>query len=686
MKTKNFYKENKFYYLIPNEFGDVVGRSMKENNPKCKEAKRVSYYSTDEKKANYRKYIDRITLDADEGVNNAIGVIKPILTKLNAEYWLISGTDKANKPKDSGNIIILFNPVLFDEVKNIKNKKGQVLKHGKFAILLRCLNLCNKHLDPLHTGYMHKNPIWVHVEQFEKYGDTVVDFDVLYNETLSYFNLTEEEIIKQYDILLKAEYTKKVLDELEKEIPNPNKITQCFIKSDKNKELEVKVNDFLSDINKTKQYEQSKKTYAYCNLIRENFLTDPIFFPIIPLKDKYNIDEKEAQYWYTNAKKNFDVFTLNPFSLMSLGFDAWEIERIVEVKNLMLEKGQETKKTNRDEAIERFKFLNILKNSQGLTDNEEVEKWNLYQKITNKKNAKIYSGIWREQNISFSIYIEYIFSYLSENREKFMQCKKAKEYLNKKYQDENNNIYTGAFIAENFFYWNVYNFSLQIEKFGLIQMKNIYDKNRNIIKDITKAEMEKEVLYAVNKHKRKMKKEKKENDKQQKKILKNRETTERINQMKIKQQQVNNYPSHLSTPIQRNENLHKNFIAGNHYPIYKYWKNTYYKDINFNGIDILNYKKWCDNYINNNDAYVADGYVIFYSYETEEQKRKRKFTEELNAISDEDDKEIAAWEKAHPNMNYWNSSHFGDKYTKDAQGNLYYYNQYTPLYPPSNEM
>ena len=128
-KLKDFYKENysKVYYLLKNRYNEVEGLNLKHTYNRCVEAKRISYFTTDDTKFNHRKTIDRLVIDADNGVYNCLRRISPLLTSLNIEYWIILGTDKTDKPSDSGSIIIMYNP--------------EKIHKDKFRLLVKCFNL-----------------------------------------------------------------------------------------------------------------------------------------------------------------------------------------------------------------------------------------------------------------------------------------------------------------------------------------------------------------------------------------------------------------------------------------------------------------------------------------------------------------------------------------------------------------
>jgi len=90
---------------------------------------------------------------------------------------------------------------------------------------------------------MFKNPQWNHVKNFEKItlGQDSISFESLFNGVLNYYNVTEEEVIEQYDSLSKNEFDKKVLYELSNEIPNPDVVKSCYYRCNKSLELTEKV-------------------------------------------------------------------------------------------------------------------------------------------------------------------------------------------------------------------------------------------------------------------------------------------------------------------------------------------------------------------------------------------------------------------------------------------------------------
>jgi hypothetical protein len=219
----------KIYYLTTNPYDETEDRIYKHTNPIVKNIKRVSYFSTyptdedGEQKVNWRKNIDRIVIDADEGIENTIPIIQPILDSLNCEYWIIAGTDKKDKPYDSGSIVIMFNPV-----------EGTMIRE-KFQLLVKCLNIHAG--DVRNIGYMHKNPQWNYVHTFKKYGKHIVSFEKLYQTVFDHFNKSEDDVEYIYDIMSKDAYTNDLIDELSKEHPKRSRALRLYYRTHRDPDL-----------------------------------------------------------------------------------------------------------------------------------------------------------------------------------------------------------------------------------------------------------------------------------------------------------------------------------------------------------------------------------------------------------------------------------------------------------------
>jgi hypothetical protein len=111
--AKEFYRDNygKVYHLLPNGYGEkeVNPRMNFHNNPKIVECKRVSYWGFKKEKKNHRYYIDRICIDADEGVYQTLTKLRQLFKKLNLEYWIIAGTDKKTSLLTVVILLLCFN-------------------------------------------------------------------------------------------------------------------------------------------------------------------------------------------------------------------------------------------------------------------------------------------------------------------------------------------------------------------------------------------------------------------------------------------------------------------------------------------------------------------------------------------------------------------------------------------------
>jgi hypothetical protein len=461
-KLRNFLDEdyNKVYYLIQNEYGDVRGRRLKHSNELCKEAKRMSlfaYYDEDEKdmKANHRTSINKLVTDADEGVYKSINKLKGLIDTLGLEYWIIRGTDKPNKHPDSGSIVIKF-------------QRERVNKE-KFQTLVRCLNY-HSGGDLLNMGYMFKNPQWKGVKGFEKIqngGSELITFDQLYEGTLNFYNTTAEEINKQHKQLSMNEYDKKVLTELTKEIPDPHVVSSCYYMSNKTPELTQKVEQYLNNSDRVKRHTMSKKQYAKYLFIWDIFFNSRNFIQPKSLKEQFNISDKEVNYWTTKVKDD-DFFPMcAPLTLFQMyGFNSAEIEHILSVQKMMREKGNKTKKNNREAKRKRIIELNNKVFNKKITDDELKE---LY-KLTGHKNYENIrfdikeGGTPKEQSLLLS------------------KCINSYKYQ-KEYIDENNNILTKKYIVEYYLGGKEKtNFQRAYSAFGIVDYSRNWDENRNLIK------------------------------------------------------------------------------------------------------------------------------------------------------------------------------------------------------------
>jgi hypothetical protein len=469
-KLHDFLDEdyNKVYYLIKNEYGDDRGRKLKHSNELCKEAKRMSlfkYYDVDEKdmKANHRTSINKLVIDADNGVYKSITRLKGLIDTLGLEYWIIRGTDKPNKHPDSGSLIIKF-------------QRERVNKE-KFQTLVKCLNI-HSGGDIMNIGYMFKNPQWKGVKGFEHIncgGTELISFDELYEGTLNFYGTTAEEINEQHKELSQKEFDQKVLVELNKEIPDPQLIRSWYYRSSKTPELTQKVEQYLNNSERVKRHKMSKKQYAKYLIIWDVFFgqnkknNSPK-----SLKEQFAITDKEVNYWDIKVKEDplFNPFNPLIFSIkqiQSYGFNSQEVEHILCVQKIMLEKGQKTKKENRDAKRKRIIELNQKVFEQKITEEELIELYKLTKHKNYEKGNFTIKGKSKpiEQTL---LLVKLPFSY----KNKLYQ----KEYI-----DENNNILTKEYIVE-YYLGGVEKkqFRKQITKFGIRQYSRNWDENRNLIK------------------------------------------------------------------------------------------------------------------------------------------------------------------------------------------------------------
>jgi hypothetical protein len=322
-KLEDFYKDNlrKIYYLSTNIYDETEGRNYKHTNPTVKNIKRVSYFSIDPlnedetPRTNWRKNIDRIIIDCDEGIAKCLPVIQPILDTLDCEYWVIAGTDKENKPKDSGSIVIMFKPI-----------EGITIRK-KFQSLVRCLNI---HLgDVRNIGYMHKNPLWEKVHTFSKYGNNIPSFNELYNIIFDYFNISYDDVNIIYDNMVKDAYTKDLIDELSKEHPKRSRALSLYYRTHRDSNLKLQLDNLMLSDNKDIL---SPKQYAKYLLIHEYYFENPKYNKIIikplDLITKYGISEKQEAYIYKKVRQNFNVFKISDNELRLLGFSDDQMSKL----------------------------------------------------------------------------------------------------------------------------------------------------------------------------------------------------------------------------------------------------------------------------------------------------------------------------------------------------------------------
>lgn len=469
-KLKDFYKENydKTYYLVFNEYiDDCQGYQCSHDSKIAKRNKRVAYYSTDENKAKHRENIDRIVIDADEGVYKALGKIQTLLNNLKCEYWIIAGTDKKDKPSDSGSIVIMFQPM-----KANKNK---------FNTLMRCFNL---HVgDLLNVGYMHKNPQWEGVNVFEKIQGDIIDFDTLYNKTLSFYGLSEIEIEEKYKELSKKEYAKKCISELSKEKPDANKVQKNYEKSHKEEELTEKVNSFLNNPNIGKTIKPID--YALFILYWEFYFDsyyDKDFGTPISIKEKFGYTEKIENLLFAKARIIFEKvkYCTSETKLRALGFISREIEHIKEVNCIWREKGLKKRRKIQNEKNERIIELNRLIRLNKITEAERIELKELTCKKTYKKKVRNLVSCTMEledYNDSITKNEITINTDTIANNEKKKRGKYETLFINEK----EGTIITKDSFVENYCGGKCYDITRQTKRFGFRKFLKINNKTKNIV-------------------------------------------------------------------------------------------------------------------------------------------------------------------------------------------------------------
>jgi hypothetical protein len=522
--AKEFYRDNfgKVWHLLPNIYGEDEPKGNFHNNPKIAECKRVSYRATNEGKKIHRDYIDRIVIDADEGVYPTLTKMRGLIRALNFEYWIIAGTDKPEKPADSGSIVIMFQPLRATE----ENKK-------RFKNLMRCLNLSVG--DPLNTGYAHKSPEWKGTTVKEKIPGSILNFDHLYNGVLKYYKHTADEVDTLFMEKKKCEYDKKFDAELQKgeDELNINALCNHYNNSHKTEEQTALIQLFRNDTEKrlrignrtskgevlvkdkrdymkrlifqeelfndsnyidpdtdyTAEYYQMISIYPksecgtleeYLDYIRHNKFVKPISF-----RGKFNVSESEEKYWYkkvmdklkdefffeTNISgdKSYENFVLYKrkneniqWLCRGLGFTEEEVNFILKWAKNEREGIRTRTKVKRNKKRERVMELNKLKRIYRASE-EEIEE---LRKLVEPKNKKDELRLNRHSNMGDNdMKILYNtndgISEISENKKS-----KKKERITY-YVDELNFVMVRDYVVENYFGGNDTNLDKKIKPYGI---------------------------------------------------------------------------------------------------------------------------------------------------------------------------------------------------------------------------
>jgi hypothetical protein len=521
--AKDFYRDNygKVYHLYPNGYGEkeVIPRMNYHNNPKIVECKRVSYWSFKEEKKNRRYYIDRISIDADEGYIAVRTKLRRLIEKLNFEYWIIAGTDKKYKPQDSGNIVIMFQPMEATKINMMR-----------FNNLVRCLNI---HVgDVLNTGYAHKSPEWKGTKEKSKIPGRILDFDDLYHGILEFYNHTPEEVEKLYMDKKMCEYDKKFYAELQKgddEI-NRNRISKYYYNSHKTEEQTRLLELFLTDKEKNERIRnrkatgevrvKDKKDYIK-RLIFDDYLFDYTFdddltdkiIPngeidyldapfsdnewveknekqrlekmkhqksttgLISFRDKFNVSESEEKYWYGRIRdklrkqgllekrvkdgkeyENFVLYKRYDEYIKSLCEGLGYTDE--QVKHIL---GWAKSERMNLEIAKRRKAKERRDRIKELNELKKDGKLNYNEEKELKELTEPKTKKEKSRKIEFSNMGEYINNNISLLNYKTKNCGKYTTY----YVDENNYVMTKEYVVKNYLGGRDYNMSQLTEPYNI---------------------------------------------------------------------------------------------------------------------------------------------------------------------------------------------------------------------------
>jgi hypothetical protein len=529
-----FYRGNygKMYHLPLNGYGEVDPKYNFHNNPKIVECKRVSYSSFDKKKTHWRDFIDRIIIDADEGYKTAVEKLRDLIDELKFEYWIIAGTDKPEKPQDSGSIVIMF-----QEVKATKENRD------KFNNLMHCFNLYVG--DPLNTGYSHKAPEWKGTNLVKEIPGSILDFDELYRGVLNFYNHTPKEVETLYKEREMCEYDKKFDVEVQKgdnEISG-NKLSKYYEKSHKTEEQTALIQLFLNDREKSIRISnrkatgevlvKDKKSYMrrlmryqgkyfddsdyrdenidyraeykescanspwdenlnwlfgeyepyteedYLNHIEHHKFIKPMSF-----REKFNVSEKEEEYWRrremkkmrddglfeTKVKdgKEYENYILHKrrkaesikLECLGLGFTEDEVNHIMKKIEVIRAYERRKKDSNRKEKVDRIIELNGKK-LNGTIHPDEIEELKELTK-PKEKEEKGENGF----PLNGTLYDEGYNGNFSYNK-KVLNKGKRKTY----YIDKNNYVLTKQYVIDNYFGGKeTKNFNKQIKQYSIVSI------------------------------------------------------------------------------------------------------------------------------------------------------------------------------------------------------------------------
>jgi len=379
-KLRDFYLDNYncLWYVMDNKVDKWDSNRVGHYGEIAHNCKRASYYSVDTiTKKKHRINNDRIVIDCDKGIAVALDKLKELFDILKCKYWVIAGTDKKDKPKDSGSIVILFHPINGMEYKT------------KIQTLVRCLNMLAG--DVLNTGYQHKNPMWWGVNQFYSVGDNIIDFNTLYRKTLSCCKMSAKGVLEQWKRERKNAFDIKTLEAIENN-ENAEKILKCFDLSNQSGDLAKKVAPYRKP---KEAKELTPIDYAKHLIFWNSYFARESIYKKISLAEKFNLTVQQEKMYYGEARKQVNEYAPTYGVLSMLGFSDTEISEIQTECKRRREEGLTTK--NR-EMKEKVKYQNTRLffeyNEHKLTNNPNMDKIKSIINDINTDREKNSRGIW----------------------------------------------------------------------------------------------------------------------------------------------------------------------------------------------------------------------------------------------------------------------------------------------------
>jgi hypothetical protein len=410
----------------------------------------------------------------------------------------------------------------------------------KFNNLIRCFNI---HVgDPLNTGYSHKAPEWKGTNLVKEIPGSILDFEELYRGVLNFYNHTPKEVETLYKERKMCEYDKKFDVEVQKgedEISG-DRLYDYYINSHKTEEQTALIQLFRNDKEKSIRISnrkatgevlvKEKKTYMrklifyiylfvdndyrdenidyrveyneyYVNLswdlpwdndldekykpyTEEEYLDNikrTKFIRPIPFREKFNVSEKEEQYWYRkvmkdlrdeflfetniqgeNVYENFILYKRKDEKIKliceGLGFTDDEIVHILDWAKRERDKLQIAKRKKAKDKRDRIKELNKLKKDGKLNYNETEELKELVKPKSKKEKSRLneFSNMG-EEDVSFYNYKTNI-----SGKETEKQKKRIRYFV-----DENNYVMTKSYVVENYFGGRDYNMSQLTKQYNI---------------------------------------------------------------------------------------------------------------------------------------------------------------------------------------------------------------------------